>query len=100
MLRRTLGMILAALGALQAQQVVAPTTESVGSPRGEDKSGYNITNSAEIGYRWSLVGGNYGEYQSAVNYRNGLRLLSGAFSMDSKDGHGRYFDQVQFNTMG
>ena len=82
-----------AIGALSAQQVVAPTPDTVGTPRGENHGSYNITNSFETGYRFSLVGGDLGEYRSDVNYRNGLRLLSSSFSMDSKDGHGRYFDQ-------
>ena len=50
----------AAVGALSAQQVVAPTPEPVGSPRGENHGNYNITNSFEFGYRWSLVGGDDG----------------------------------------
>src|SRR3954447_19865797 len=99
MLRR-ICLFFAAIGLAQAQQPVAPTTEQVGSARGEDKHGYNITNSAEFGYRWSLVGGNLGEYRSDVNYRNGLRLLSGSFAINSKDGHGHYFDQILLNTMG
>ncbi|MEO8369337.1 MAG: hypothetical protein ABI806_09060, partial [Candidatus Solibacter sp.] len=70
----------AAIGTLGAQQVVAPTPETVGSPRGENHANYNITNSFELGYRWSLVGGDLGEYRSDVNYRNGLRLLSSSFS--------------------
>ncbi|MEO8597992.1 MAG: hypothetical protein ABI759_32020 [Candidatus Solibacter sp.] len=95
-----LWIIFAAIGTLAAQQVVAPTPETVGAARGENYGNYNITNSFEFGYRWSLVGGNEGEYRSAVNYRNGLRLLGSSFSIDSKDGHGHYFDQILLNTMG
>src|SRR5436309_8484158 len=73
--------LFAAVGTLAAQQVVAPTTETVGTPRGENHGSYNITNSFETGYRFSLVGGDLGEYRSDVNYRNGLRLLSSSFSM-------------------
>lgn len=90
----------AATGALWAQQVVAPTPETVGPARGENHGNYNITNSFETGYRWSLVGGSLGEYRSDVNYRNGLRLLGSSLTIDSKDGHGHYFDQIQLNTMG
>src|SRR5450432_834249 len=91
---------LAAHGALEAQQVAAPTPEQVGPARGETTGNYNITQSFEIGYRWSLVGGDLGEYRSDVNYRNGLRLLGGNFTMNSKDGHGHYFDSIVLNTMG
>ncbi len=90
----------AAAVALSAQQVVAPTPDSVGAARGENHGNYNITNSFETGYRWSLVGGDLGEYRSDVNYRNGLRLLGSSLSIDSKDGHGHYFDQILLNTMG
>ena len=93
-------ILFAACGALSAQQVVAPTPEQVGSPRGENAGNYNITNSFEVGYRWTLVGGSMDEYRSDVNYRNGIRLLSSSFSMDSKDGHGHYFDQILVNTLG
>jgi len=93
-------VFLAASGSLWAQQVVAPTTEKLGTARGEDHGSYNITNSFETGYRFSLVGGDLGEYRSDVNYRNGLRLLGSSVSIDSKDGHGHYFDQILLNTMG
>ena len=35
-----------------------------------------------------------------MNYRNGLRLLGSSLSIDSKDGHGHYFDQILLHTMG
>jgi len=87
-------------GALKAQQVAAPTPEQVGPARGENTGNYNITQSFEIGYRWSLVGGDLGEYRSDVNYGNGLRLLGSNFTMNSKDGHGHYFDSILVNTIG
>lgn len=97
---KRIGILIAALGALHAQQPVAPSNEPVGPSRGEDKSDYNITNSIEFGYRWRLVGGDLGEYRSDVNYGNGMRLLSGSFSVNSKDGHGHYFDQILLNVLG
>ena len=42
MLKPTL-LTLAVCGALQAQQVVAPTPDQVGSPRGETWGDYNLT---------------------------------------------------------
>src|SRR5215471_15679008 len=97
---KTTFLILASLAALHAQPVVAPTTEQVGSARGENKGDYNITNSFETGYRWSIVDGSLPEYRSVVNFGNGLRLLSSSLSVDSKDGHGKYFDQILLNTIG
>ena len=90
----------AATVALSAQQVAAPGPETVGTVRGENHGSYNVTNSFETGYRFSLVDGDLGEYRSDVNYRNGLRLLGSSLSIDSKDGHGHYFDQILLNTMG
>jgi hypothetical protein len=93
-------IIFAAFGALEAQQTVAPTQEPLGSPRGENTGNYNITNSFETGYRWSLVGGDLGMYRSDVNYRNGIRLLGSNLTVNSKDGHGKYFDEIVLNTTG
>ena len=92
--------ILALAGALAAQQVVAPTPDTVGSPRGDGWGGYNVTQSFETGYRLRLVGGDLGEYRSDANYGNGLRLLGSSFAMNSKDGHGQWFDQITLNTSG
>jgi len=85
---------------LQAQSPVAPTAESVGIPRGDTISGYNVRQSFEVGYRWHSVGGDAGMYRSTVNYGNGPRLLSSSLSVNSVDGHGGYFDHVQINTIG
>ena len=83
-----------------AQQVVAPTPETVGSARGENAGGYNIVNSFETGYRFADIGGNRGKYRSDVNFRNGLRLLGSSFAINSKDGHGGMFDEILLNTQG
>src|SRR5262249_15068825 len=47
-----------------------------------------------------VVSGNIGAYQSFVNYGNGIRLLGSSLSVNSKDGHGKYFDQILLNTQG
>jgi hypothetical protein len=93
-------LILGVCGALQAQQVVAPTPDQVGSPRGENSGDYNITQSFETGYRWNQVFGNGGEYRSDANYGNGIRLLGSSLTVDSKDGHGHWFDEIVLNTEG
>jgi len=85
---------------LSAQPVVTPTPVQVGSTRGTNVDDYNITNSFETGYRFALVGGNLGEYRSQVNFGNGLRVLGTNLTVNSKDGHGRYFDEIIFNTIG
>jgi hypothetical protein len=86
---------------LRAQETVAPTTnEQVGPPRGENKGDYNVVQSWELGYRWHLVGGDDGKYRSDVNYRNGVRLLSSYLTVNSKDGHGKLYDEIVLNTQG
>lgn len=93
-------LVFAASATLAAQQVVAPTPDTVGSPRGDGWGDYNVTQSFETGYRFSLVGGDIGEYRSDVNYGNGLRLLGSSFMINSKDGHGKWFDQITLTTTG
>jgi len=83
-----------------AQQVVTPTPAQVGSPRGDNVEGYNVTQSFELGYRWSLVGGDLGMYRSVDNFGNGIRLLGSSLTVNSRDGHGHLFDEIVLNTMG
>jgi hypothetical protein len=97
---KRLCLVLAALGAIQAQSPIAPTGEQVGATRGENLDDYNITDSFETGYRWSLIDGNLGTYRSDVNYLNGVRLLGSNLAVESKDGHGRFFDEILLNTTG
>ncbi|HZL57437.1 MAG TPA: hypothetical protein VFC21_10165, partial [Bryobacteraceae bacterium] len=86
---------------LPAQDTVAPTTgERVGSVRGENVADYNITQSWELGYRFASVGGNQDEYRSDVNYHDGVRLLGSSLTVNSKDGHGRWFDEIVLTTQG
>ncbi len=86
---------------LSAQETVAPTiNEPVGPIRGENKGDYNIVQSWELGYRYHLVGGDDGKYRSDVNYRNGVRLLSSYLTINSKDGHGKLYDEIVLNTQG
>ena len=83
-----------------AQEPVAPTDAQVGPASGENVSNYNITNSFETGYRWNSIGGSSDEYKSQVNYADGIRLLGSSFSMYSRDGHGKYFDELVLTTQG
>src|ERR1700745_1940129 len=83
-----------------AQQVVAPTQVPVGPTAGENASDYNIMNSMETGYRYISTNGNSDEYRSQVNYDGGVRLLGSSFSMYSRDGHGKYFDELVLTPQG
>ena len=83
-----------------AQQVVTPTQVPVGPPSGDNTSDYNIVNSFETGYRFVSVSGDPEAYKSQVNYDNGVRLLGSSFGMYSRDGHGKYFDELTLTTVG
>jgi len=83
-----------------AQPTVAPTPEPVGAPRGDNVSDYNIVDSFETGYRFRTFGGSFDQYRSTVNYGNGVRLLSSFLTVNSKEGHGKYFDEIVLVTQG
>ncbi len=83
-----------------AQPTAAPTPETVGRARGEDAAGYNFVHSFETGYRFHSVDGNQDRYRSDINYGNGIRLLSSILSVNSKEGHGKLFDEIVLTTLG
>lgn len=83
-----------------AQPPVAPTTEQTGNPRGDNSDNYNIIQSFELGYRFAAIGGDGGMYDSTVNYRDGIRLLSSSLIVQSREGHGRLFDHLVITTQG
>ncbi|MEI9811249.1 MAG: hypothetical protein WDO18_00615 [Acidobacteriota bacterium] len=85
---------------LFGQPTVAPTNEPVGIARGENAAGYNVRQSFELGYRFHTIGGDESTYRSTVNFGNGIRLLGSNLSIQSLDGHGKGFDQIQLNTQG
>ena len=87
-------------GLLDAQQPVAPTNEPVGPSRGDNWQGYNFANSFETGYRFVSVSGNDEEYRAQENFGNGIRLLNEFFSMNSKSGTGKFFDQFVLTATG
>ena len=100
-MRKALLCLIAIASALAAQDTVAPTTgEKTGPPRGENSGDYNIVQSWELGYRFASVGGNDGEYRSDVNYHDGIRLLGSSLTINSKDGHGYWFDEIALTTQG
>jgi hypothetical protein len=97
---RRLLTLLSIAGALAAQEMVAPTPDEAGPARGDNTVGYNITDSFELGYRFATVGGDLGMYRSAVNFGDGLRLLSSKLTINSLDGHGSFFDDIILTTQG
>jgi hypothetical protein len=93
-------LIFAVCGTLRAQETIAPTPEAVGIARGGDFANYNIVDSFELGYRWRATGGSVDTYRSDVNYGDGIRLLATNLSINSKEGHGRWFDEIVLSTSG
>ena len=86
---------------LIAQDTVAPTTgESTLPARGENTGDYNVVQSWELGYRFASVGGDDGKYRSDVNYGEGIKLLSSYLTVNSRDGQGRWFDEIALTTQG
>ena len=83
-----------------AQETVAPTPDQVGPRTGENQGDYNIVNSFETGYRFRSFGGNFDQYRSTVNYGDGIRLLGSSLTINSRDGHGKYFDEIVLTTQG
>jgi len=95
-----IALLLLAAGILSAQPPVAPTGEPTEGNRGDNVSDYNILQSFEVGYRWNTDGGDTDMYRSTVNYTDGIRLLSSSLAVQSRNGHGRLFDQILLNTLG
>src|SRR5579884_2000878 len=98
-MKRLLVLILG-MGAAWAQTPVAPTGLPTEPNRGDNASGYNFLQSFEVGYRYATIGGDQDMYRSTVNYTDGLRLLSSSLAIQSRDGHGKWFDQILLNTLG
>ncbi|MFN0105582.1 MAG: hypothetical protein ACKV2U_26280 [Bryobacteraceae bacterium] len=99
-MRRTCLLTALLASGLYAQPVVAPTPQQAGSPRGDNVGEYNITNSVELGYRFHTVDGNLGKYRSDVNFGNGIRLLGGAMGVHSRNGKGKWFDEILLDVRG
>ncbi len=94
-------MLLWGPGYAWAQDTVAPTTgESTLPVRGENTGNYNVVQSWELGYRFATVGGDDGKYRSDVNFGDGIRLLSSYLTINSRDGRGRWFDEIALATQG
>jgi hypothetical protein len=85
---------------ISAQVPVAPSPDLAGEKNGENIQNYNVVNSFETGYRYSTVGGSIEQYRSNVNFGDGIRLLGSSLIVNSKDGHGAFFDQITLSTQG
>jgi hypothetical protein len=93
-------ILLLSIASVAAQTPVAPTPQTAGERLGENVSNYNIVDNFETGYRFTSVGGNFEQYRSNVNFGNGIRLLGSLLSVNSRNGHGAFFDQIVLTTQG
>ncbi len=92
-------MCLLGIAALaNAQPVVTPTPD--GPEEIEQARGYTVSNSFEVGYRFSQVSGNQDVYRSSVNFGNGMRLFEGELRLHSLDGKGKLLDELSFHSIG
>jgi len=64
------------------------------------RGSYQILQGFEVGYRLVSVAGSREMYRSSVNYSNGLRLLDGILRIHSRDGHGRFLDEITLTSSG
>jgi hypothetical protein len=99
-MRTLLLSLLFAVSALAQETVVPTVIDQVGPARGDNKGDYNVVQSWELGYRYSLVGGDEGKYRSDVNFGNGIRLLNSFLTVNSRDGKGKLFDEIILTTHG
>jgi hypothetical protein len=83
-----------------AQETVAPTNLALGTVRGTQAGGYNITDSVETGYRFAVVNGSQDQYRSIVNFGNGIRVLGSSLTVNSRAGHGKFVDEIVMTTQG
>lgn len=68
--------------------------------KGVDSGGYNIQQSAELGYRETWINGNHDTYDTFVNLGDGVRLLSYTLDLRSIDHRGLLFDNLSFSSFG
>ena len=92
--------LLALTWAAWGQSPVAPSPDRAGTSLGDDVKNYNVVQSWELGDRWFSGAGSLDTYRSQVNFGNGIRLLSSSLTVNSRDGHGRWFDELVLTTQG
>jgi len=61
---------------------------------------YDVQQSAEVGYRDSMIGGNLNNYNTFENLATGWRLFDYTVSMRSIDHKGLFFDNLTFSNFG
>ncbi len=75
-----------------------PTTED--ETPGRNEGNYNVQQSAEFGYRDTLMNGNLNNYNTFVNLQSGVRLFDYTLNMRSLNHQGILFDTLSFVNFG
>jgi len=86
----------------QSQTPPATTTQTQASNESNGKiwGDYEVQQSAEVGYRDSMIGGNLNNYNTFENLGTGWRLFDYTVSMRSIDHKGLFFDNLTFSNFG
>jgi hypothetical protein len=79
-----------------ASAASAAAVESTANPA----NNYTIQQSAEFGYRDSMIGGNIDNYDTFENLGSGPRLLDYTLSMHAVNHRGLLFDDLSFSSFG
>ncbi len=75
-------------------------TSATDQPAGKTTGNYNVQQSVEFGYRDSLIGGNFNNYNTFENLNSGVRLFDYTVNMRSIDHRGILFDNLSFSNFG
>jgi len=82
-------------------QTSTPTTaQTEEESPGRTSGNYNIQQSAEFGYRDSMIGGNINNYDTFENLGSGFRLFDYTLDIRSIDHRGVFFDNLSFSNFG
>jgi len=95
-------LILVCVGSTRAQiqQPDQSLTVSTDESAGKKSGNYDIQQSAEFGYRDSMIGGNLNNYNTFEDFSSGFRLFDYTVDMRSIDHRGILFDNLSFSNFG
>lgn len=75
------------------------TVAQTPTPTPASDSGYSVSSTIEIGYRWRDVNGSENKYKSDQNYKAGLRAFDSSFFIENKNKE-NWFDSALVSTSG
>jgi len=90
-------VLAAAMGAAAQGDTSAPSSDT---GDGKEVGGYQVHQSVEFGYRFSDITGSSQVFDTFLNQHTGPRLLEQTFSMQSVNGAGVLFDDLNVSSFG